>query len=1047
MKEETELIPNYLSNSYIKSLENFLDCAIFKTPVKCPYTNIIDQSKGRTFKIPINPAVRENEMALDWDRGYIKDFMEHLEKIRCSRILMHFSETQTFELESGEKIVKSGIDLDFDIYQTTPDRKMNESEFFSLLSDIVKVMVPTFDLNTLPTDMLEDVNTENKKSLVFHACVLRKPAIVETYHNKYGKTFKESFRIRFPGIKISKEHKKYIIHLIIESNFYHSMLSDLNVVPESLENSLDMGSISHPLMFLGSAKKGGNVAHEFFGLYVIKYKLLFKTPIINKLKDFDLIENLSNVIVKVPDPTDKRRTIKHLSPLKYNYNLVYELSINYECPKGLIKKREFNINPELDTIVKNYSERTAVPIIKNEFEEVKNNVTDLVVRNYEAAYLQKILDILSPKRVSNYDDWRWIIYILAWENPDYKPLAIWFSYRFPASWNQGGLSQLEQNWNWALSHKSEDTDRRTVATLYEWARQDNESKYQEIQDKNTHQKIIQMITESCGKLNETHIAEILHTMFSKKFIVDDNPFSISKTDRRWYEFIFPNDNLGLCKGSIYKWRREKGSPDSLITFIAKKLKYTFDKVLEWMKSKSENKDETEEAQKYFEIMIRNTKDIINKLGEVAFINKIITRCEVEFRIRGFEEKLDTNPDIIGVGNGVLKVYPKYDLIQRYHEIPITRSTNVDFELYDSENEYIKHLETEIKRLFANEEDAFIKTMCYLASSLDGRKKRPLFFIWLGEGQNGKSFLLELHINTLREVVKGGYGAKLNVSFFTHDRTSGGPDSEKMMLKYARFAYCSESEPGEFLHMSKIKEFTSETISGNEKHQIQDMFEANCHYAFCSNNDPRITGRDHGTWRRILVYIFKMKFVSNPDPNNPYEYKEDIKFSELFTKDENYKKAYLSILYHYYEIYRDKYKSDLNNIYSKAIEKDTKNYQNSQDTVSRFINEQIIHIGPYYNQFDENNQKIKVKEIPLTDLIEKYIIWYRYTVDNFIPIKRELERGFKSSSLKKYISNRVKSEVLLEHYVLALNETYETKLRELNLQVNEYGKVVPILQTL
>ena len=86
------------------------------------------------------------------------------------------------------------------------------------------------------------------------------------------------------------------------------------------------------------------------------------------------------------------------------------------------------------------------------------------------------------------------------------------------------------------------------------------------------------------------------------------------------------------------------------------------------------------------------------------------------------------------------------------------------------------------------------------------------------------------------MVNGGYGAKLNVSFFTKDKKNGGgPDSEKMMLKYARFAYCSESEPGESLHMSKIKEMTSETLSGNEKHQIQDMFEANCHFVFCSKN--------------------------------------------------------------------------------------------------------------------------------------------------------------------------------------------------------------------
>jgi phage/plasmid-associated DNA primase len=354
---------------------------------------------------------------------------------------------------------------------------------------------------------------------------------------------------------------------------------------------------------------------------------------------------------------------------------------------------------------------------------------------------------------------------------------------------------------------------------------------------------------------------------------------------------------------------------------------------------------------------------------------------------------------------------------------------VDYIPYDPLNPYVKELETEIRRLFADEEDAYIKTMCYLASSLDGRKRRPLFYIWLGEGQNGKSFLLEMHISTLREVMKGGYGAKINMDFFTQDRKNkGGPDSEKMMLKFARYAYCSESERGDTLKMAKIKEFTSETLSGNDKHKTQDMFRADCHFTAATNNDPKIIGNDHGTWRRIWAYRFKMMFVGNPNPNNKYEYKENFKFSEIVTKDPNYKRAYLSILVKFYELYRDKYNCDLTLINSPSMDRDTIEYRCEQDTITRFIKEQIRHVGKTSNKKDVTTGEFeKIADVPITDLTAKYIEWYKAKIgsntEDLVP--KEIIRDLvKTKELKNFIEKRKTDFYLKEHLVLNLGEEYE-----------------------
>lgn len=945
------------------------------------------------------------------------------------------------DLAGDIHIDKSGIDLDFDILQRENVRVITDVNYHSLISTISKIIGKTLDLTSCsePQDLLEGSGTN--MAIKFHAVILRKPDIVELNDPKYGHCYKESFRLRIPGIKITKEHKIYIIKQILNSGILPFVFNGIQII-NPWDDVIDPASAWHPLMFLGSAKRTSPIPHEFYGLYSVKFRPAGDVILIQELRDFDPIP-YSGPAIKIKDPSDGRRKITKVMPPRYKYNLCHELSVNYEAPGGLIKKREFSPRTEIETDIKTHAERTKGNLIDHhDLEEIKNNVADLSVRNSEANYLRRILDILDPNRVKTYEDWRWVIYILAWTNPDYKPLAIWFSYRFPGSWVKGGLAQLEENWNWALAHPrdDDDPDKRTVGTLYSWAKEDDPEKYEELQELNAFMKLKKLLFENAGKLNETHIAEVLYVMFGKKFVCDENPYSNAKTsERRWYEFVFPTDDIGRIKNSIYKWRREKGKPDSLDKYIAKKLPKYIEKVQEWVETQITESVTDEDQQKYYEIMKKNMKETIFSLGKDSMIKKILSRCEVEFRERGFEELLDTNTDVIGTGNGVLKVYPKTDMIQRYHEIPITRSTNVDYEPYDPQNPYIKHLETEIRRLFAHEEDAFIKTMCYLASSLDGRKKRPLFFIWLGEGQNGKSFLLELHINTLREVVKGGYGAKLNVSFFTQDRKSqGGPDSEKMMLKHARFSYCSESEPGDKLHMSKIKEFTSETLSGNEKHQTQDMFEANCHFVFGSNNDPRITGRDWGTWRRIMVYRFKMRFVPEPDPNNQFEYKEDVKFIEVVTKDPNYKKAYFSILVHYYEMYRDKYNSDLNNIKSPSIERDTRLYRNEQDTLSRFISEQIVHIGQVYPDKKEptTGEPEKVADIPITELASSYITWYSAKIDHATQIRSEVIKWLKSSSLKKYVVNRYSGEYLVEHKILKIGEDHPSHAENIAAINNE-----------
>lgn len=1032
--------------SYTTPIEEFFDLL-----EECRLQGLVLRyCEQQTFNIPVKKKclkpipsnVFSNEDITEIT-GEVEDDLEDLDNLLDNEPEKVVMSDMIKNLSDDISVDSSCIELDFDVYQREPTRIINNMHFYTLIFGISGIIAEHLDFGNVehPAGIIEKNGISTM--VRFHAAVLHKPDVVETTHKKYGKCWKDSFHIRF-FIKVTKDYKKYLINVINERGLLANSFGNLPIINPFTE-VLDSNSSRYPAMLLGSMKNSGKVPHFFDKLYRVDLgNWPTIAPLLTVLSDFDSLPTDAKP-VKIPDPRDKRRRILKSPIPKYKYNLCYELSLNYEALGGLIKKRRVSPKEEVLSFIQSHTERSNSNLISNdELEETRMHVTDLTVRDYQAKYTQKILDILKPERVMDYGMWKSIIIILARENPDYKPLAIYFSQRCPLSWAKGGLSQLDNIWEWAISHpiapankdgkEDEVASYRSIGTLFAWAKEDNPVKYRELQEFNAFTKLQKMSFEFSGRLHETHFAEILKIMYGDVFIVDESEFSTSKgRDRRWYEFVFP-ENQTHDSGSSYKWRWEK-YPDNLDKYISKKLPTYLKTIREWVQEKCESNVSEENTQKYYINIKKNLEDSESSLGKDVTIKHVISRCEIEFRRRGFLENLDKEPNFIGVGNGVLKLYPKTEMIQRFHEIPISRSTRVPYirekiDMYDSEwstnhpNPYIKHLFTEITRLFCGETDAFIFTMCYLSSSVDARKKNPLFFIWLGPGSNGKSFLLELHIKSLHEVVRGGYAAKMNAAYFVKETKSSGPDSEKMMLKYARFSYCSESQEGDILQMGKIKEFTSETLSGNEKHQTQDMFEANCHFVFCTNHDPRITGRDYGTWRRIIVYRFKMKFVDNPEKDNPYEYKCDVKLVEEIPYDANYKQAYFSILMYFYEMYRDKFQCNLSKIPKPTIDYETQNYKDEQDIIERYITQQVIKIGEFYPG-GEN----RVTNVSLSDLATKYIEWHRRKIGDIDISVKDIIKAFPQTRLKKYITKIHNDDYLTQHRILNMGELPEEYLEK------------------
>ena len=934
------------------------------------------------------------------------------------------------QLEEFEKVTHSALWLDFDVIQRESEHKIDNAFFHSLIQSISMIIRDTINLDGVRNDEGVVERHAGQTKLHMYVVVLRKPSIVPS--DKHPGCYKDSFHLRFLTTLLTKETKQYIRREILRRGFLTDLFSGITLV-EDMETVVDPNSLTNTAMCLGSAKKGSKVAHEIHQLYKVVVRQNDNLPDVRADKAFDPIPD------EVTEDKPKRgKAAAKPTRKRYHYNLCYELSLIHEAPNGLIKKRNFDHLPKLAGEIRAYAEQKTHNLQSDrDLANNDNQVQLLCERKPEARQVWEILKILKAERLRDYKSWRDFIFILAYEDLEYRPLAIWASQRCPESWSRNGLAELDKLWRYVADNPTKrdspygqddaPTDikstRRTVATLYHWAKIDNPEAFREIQATSAFMQLLNISLET-GQPNETEVCKILKLMYGTR-LVTDKQLGAAGARRVWYAFNGGENGRAPGDYSLYKWRNEENICDSLEDIIANEFPKFVSKVIAWIESKSNDTSLSEETLKWYKLVILNLRKWSRKLGDNGTITKYVKTAGRVFREDGFIRKLDICEHVVGVGNGVLNLGEvsgaKTELIQSYNKFYITRSCTADWIPYDLSNPWIDTITMKVRQLFAGQEDAYVFTMCFLASTFDKRRKSPIFYIWLGEGANGKSFLLEFHIKVLGDCTREGYGFKMNASYFTTpDKAGGGPNTEKMQLKYANFAYCSETKPGDQLQTNKIKEFTGgESISGNEKFQKQENFDVNARFVMCSNYDPGVEGNDYGIWRRIRVYRFKMCFKDRPDPSNPLEAKIDPTMVEVWPKDSRWKQAYLSFMIHWYERYRDEFHFKLGEIPQKTIIEETREYQLKQDLASRFIEQTLEFVGDSYEQPDDTGKLVEQKTPHLTtqEISQAYIQWHKLRVNQRPPEATEVERQLKMvPQIKKHIE-RMGFMELVKGYIL------------------------------
>lgn len=856
-----------------------------------------------------------------------------LEICRQKNLLMMFAERQ---------LEYSGLMIDFDIKQLEAVSRFSDGMARAIISAISALFEKYLDFSKV------------NPHFEVYAAVTRKPEVLQI---KNENCYKDGFHILFPGIQLNRETKRFLLERIVEEDILKTALREFKPLPgKSYKDFIDLASAWVPIHFVGSSTKEDKPSYKLFGIYGWPTYPDGTTGVVNKLEidEGTMYPGTNSKIV-----------------------ICHELSVNWEKKGGIIPKQSFYVKEPFLKEVSKFK--------KSEVKDIETLLTDgnggmaHLYKDPNAKMIKSLLDTLNPIRAVDYLKWYRVLCALANTSHLYRPLADYFSQKCKEKYSP---ETFDQYWRKACSASD---NKLSLGSLHFWAREDNPERYKEVRNSSLSEFITKKLynTMSVGRLANYDVAEILYQCLSFKYAYDS-------TTRSWYEFILENDDH--LPGEIYKWRESYVSPISLKIYMSTVLCSVLEVVHSRIK-RTLSENPSDESANYYKKISVNINHTYRDLRTSAFKRAAADEAEQKFHRVGFSRQLDSDPCILGVGNGVLYLGAESQFVTGYHNYMVSRYTNTDYVHFDPRDPLTKKILIVLRQLFPDDKpDSFNFIMHYLASMLDAKPKESLLMLLVGGGSNGKSLLVELFKGIMGSTDTKGFAAKMQLSFLTSRSNNAETVTPAIMALFgARFAYYSETNKSEVINPAKIKEITGqETLAGRGMRENQRNFKPHCGHFVTSNHDFVIPTSDHGTWRRIIRVHMEMKFC-NPkadsyDPNNPYERIADESIIKNWPDNMEIKSRFLGYLVHVYENLQRVYGGQVKNVPHPHIRADTEAFRNKQDKINAFISNRIV------KTVDINTKTT------LLDIISKYKRWYESLYNEDKDYHKTLHSDFENSKL-------------------------------------------------
>lgn len=524
---------------------------------------------------------------------------------------------------------------------------------------------------------------------------------------------------------------------------------------------------------------------------------------------------------------------------------------------------------------------------------------------YDFEMIKKYVSCLSVERADDQRKWMEVGWCLYNISNDSEMLKLWVMFSKKSSKFEAGA--CEKYWASGAASKYAGI---TVGSLKYWASIDDPDAYKEIKANDLNE----LIDKSADGTHNS-VAKVMKALYEDSFasVVD----SKSTT---WYMY-----DGNMWRQSPQAIDLVKKMSNDLIDVYCGRVNFLNDAM-----SAEGVDDETSN-----DMVTKTSKlcDLINNLGKTPFKNNVLKECQEEFHNPDFKDLLDANLYLLGMENGIYDL-KNFEFRAGRPDDYVSLSAGASFMEYDEEDDTIQEVYDFLKKTYVDEEVRHF-VLKYLASTLDGYLAEEAFYIWHGNGSNGKSIHCELVCKALGEYVE-----KLPISILTQKR-SGAENASPMLMsaKNKRFVYLDEPDAASdhTFNSGALKEYTGgDRLKGRGMFQDPDTFKPQFTLSMLCNDIPKAPPTDDGAFRRFRVIPHDSKFIDNlskPRSDHPIElqFKKD---PTLKKKLDEWVDAFMAILIHYYKIYREEGLKDK----PEAVMKAKLEYQEDCDAYVRFVND-------------------------------------------------------------------------------------------------------------
>jgi len=292
-------------------------------------------------------------------------------------------------------------------------------------------------------------------------------------------------------------------------------------------------------------------------------------------------------------------------------------------------------------------------------------------------------------------------------------------------------------------------------------------------------------------------------------------------------------------------------------------------------------DIPEVAKSIYEEKSKKCLKIGIKLQDVNFVNSILTAFTSQMVIPKFSsEIIDNKTHLFAFNDKVFDFNTNlYRDIEPTDYIMTTTGYNFPANIDPKDTEFLNNY---FECVFPDKDkrDYVLDSTC---KTINANNNEQYFNIHTGNGSNSKTTF-----NNLFATAIGGYGCEISPETFTKPKKSANDTGELYKAKGKRAIFANEPESNQdklqTAILKRIADESGRTIIARELYSNAIEFKITFKLNFFCNNKPELSSIDGGIARRVRVIHWDIKFVLNPNSENPLEKPQDPDFMDKMRTD-------------------------------------------------------------------------------------------------------------------------------------------------------------------